>query len=112
MKAPSRFLNKSKGEELFKKLAGVERFENGLWLHVEKLCFEYFEILAKNGGQKVLADGRTVIDIADVTPPGGAGKPTPDSLFEKLISMSAAEIASFNALVDHWVFEKKSGHNG
>lgn len=111
MEAPSRFLNKSKGEELFKELAGVERFEGGLWEHVEQLCFDYFEILAKNSGQKVTADGRTVIDITDVTPPSGGGKPTPNGLFEKLISLSAADIANFNALVDDWVHQKKNDRN-
>jgi histone H3/H4 len=108
MKAPSRFLNKSKGEELFKKTAGVDRFESELWDHVEQLCFEYFTELARLAGEKVRDDGRTVIEVTDVQSPEGTGtrKLTPESLMVDLHALAAENvsgIAKLNKLITDWV---------
>lgn len=108
MKAPSRFLNKSKGEERFKKLSGVERFENDVWDHIEQLCYDYFAELAKLAGEKVRAEGRTVIAVADVIQPEGSGprKPTPESLLEDLHLLAdedVAQVARFEKLITSWV---------
>jgi histone H3/H4 len=112
MKAPARFLNKSSGEELFKEAAGVDRFESGVWDHVEQLCFDYFVELAKLAGEKVREDGRTVIDVADVVPPEGSGvsTPTPESLLEKLHKLAdddVSQIAKFGKLITRWVEAEK-----
>lgn len=115
MKAPSRFINKSKGEEAFKQISGVTRFENDLWDHVEQLCFDYFVELAKLAGEKVQAEGRTVIGVADVKPPegSGVGTPTPEVLMEKLHALAAkdlSQVARFGKLISNWVeAEKKKG---
>lgn len=111
-KQPSRFLNKSQGEEIFKQLAGVERFENELWEHIQTLCFDYFVILAKEAGERVKADGRTVIDIADVGPPEGAGskKVTVESLMEKLHALAdddVSQVIRFRDEIKAWVTKVK-----
>lgn len=112
MKAPSRFLNKSKGEDRFKEISGVDRFENDVWDHIEQLCFDYFADLAKLAGKKVQADGRTVIAVGDVIPPKGSGprKPTPETLLEDLHLLAdedVAQVAKFGKLIDAWVAEQK-----
>lgn len=113
MKAPSRFLNKSKGEDAFKEIAGVERFENDVWDHVEQLCFDYFAELARLAGEKVRVEGRTVIGVPDVRPPegSGVGTPTPEALLEKLHALAAvdvAHVAKFGKLINAWVESEKA----
>ena len=112
MDAPSRFLNKSKGEDVFKEASGIERFESGLWEHIEQLCFDYFVELAKRAGEKVAADGRTVIDIADVEPLEGSAlsTPTPEQLMQRLHAMAdedVSQVAKFGKLINAWVEEQK-----
>ena len=113
MKTPSRFLNKSQGEALFKEASGVDRFESGLWEHVEQLCFEYFVEIAKLAGEKVKADGRTVIDLADVQPPEGSGMstPSPEVLMKNLHALAAqdvSQVAKFGKLITSWVEAEKA----
>ena len=113
MKSPSRFINKSKGEDLFKEIAGVERFERGLWEHVQQLSFEYFAELAKVAGEKAKSEGRTVIDIADIQPISGVGPttPTPEELLEQLhelATLDVTQVAKFGKLIDSWVDTEKS----
>jgi histone H3/H4 len=108
VKAPSRFLNKSKGEDRFKKISGVDRFENDVWDHIEQLCFDYFAELAKLAGEKVRADGRTVIAVDDVVQPTGSGprKPTAEGLLEELHLLAdedVAQVARFEKLITAWV---------
>lgn len=108
MKAPSRFLNKSKGEDSFKKISGVDRFENDVWDHIEQLCFDYFAELAKLAGEKVRADGRTVIAVDDIVQPKGSGprKPTAEGLLEELHRLAdedVAQVAKFEKLITGWV---------
>ena len=113
MQAPSRFLNKSKGEDLFKQASGVERFDRELWGHVEQLCFDYFVELAKQAGEKVTKEGRTVIEVADVLPLEGSGlsTPTPESLLQGLHAMAdddVTQVARFSKLISAWVAEREN----
>lgn len=114
MDAPSRFLNKSKGEEAFKKVSGVDRFDSELWDHVQQLCFDYFVELAKRAGEKVKEDGRTVIAVSDVRPLEGSGLsiPTAEMLMERLHAMAdndITQVVKFNKLITSWVKEKEKG---
>jgi len=113
VKAPSRFLNKSKGEDRFKELSGIDRFENDVWDHIEQLCFDYFAELARLAGERVRTEGRTVIGVSDIQPPegSGVGTPTPERLLEKLHALAAedvSQVARFGKLITAWVEAEKA----
>jgi len=113
MDAPSRFLNKSKSEDIFKEVSGLDRFDSEVWSHIEQLCFDYFIELAKKTGERVRAEGRTVIEVADVRPLEGSGlsTPTPEALMERLHAMADADVsqvARFGKLISSWVEEQKA----
>ncbi len=110
--APSRIINKSRGEESFKSISRVARFENDLWEHLEQVCYDYFAELAKLAGEKVKAEGRTVIGISDIKLPqdSGIGTPTPEALLEKLHALAdkdIAQVARFGQLINNWVETEK-----